>query len=322
MTELIEVAGSFSTIWLGTWFASSLVLVAAYPLLRTKLTQWHPAIAANFLLLLLSFPFLLSLSSSLLLFMPAIENLLVSDHCHENCQAHLPLVEIPWLTEIGLLLIALVLTVLLRRLLSNLRASRQLHQQLQALSRPSQSGQYSFRLLDNETPFVFTLGWWKNEVYLTSGLQASCSQQDLNIICAHEAAHSARRDNIRLLMANLFLFPLPQVLASSLQQDLHLMIESACDFQAAERHDRLDVAQTLVRVQKMSPRLYPFGTTMIASAFTGAEIEHRVQALVAGREQSIYQHAGLRLSVLMLILFSISLVDPMHHGIETLLSLH
>lgn len=321
MSELIKVIGSFSTIWLATWFSGTLLLASCYPLVRKSLLNWHPAIASNLMLLLLSFPFLLSLSTSLLLFMPAIEDLLVSAHCHENCQAHLPLVEIPWLTEIGIGLIALVLVTLTRRLQNNLRTTRELEAQLEPLAQARTQDRFNYQLLDNTTPFVFTLGWWRNEVYLTSGLQAHCSPKDLHIICAHEAAHSARRDNIRLLVANLFLLPLPGKLAKLLLADLHLFIESACDFRAADEHDRLDVAETLVRIQKISPGQCPLAGTTIASAFTGAEVALRVQALVNGRQQSFYQRAGFQISVVLLVLFSIGLVDPLHHGIETLLSL-
>mgnify|MGYP000624782322 FL=1 len=318
MTELLKVSGSFATVWLLTWFSCALLLATCYPLLRPQLMRWHPAIASNLLLLLLAFPLLLSLSTAALIFLPLFEFALVSDHCHDNCAAHSPLIEIAGLAETGLLLTLMIACFLCYRLLLNLRVSRNLQRQLRHLT--TDCG--SYRLLDSEQAFVFTLGWWRNEVYLTSGLQSRCTEDDLAIILAHEYAHSRRRDNVRLLAAMLFNLVLPGSLGKQMQDDYHLLIESACDFAAAEGRDRLSVAETLLKIQKLSPDQWQFGKDVILSALTGSEVELRVRALIHGRNESLAQQASLQLSFLMLVFASISLVDPLHHGIEILLMLN
>lgn len=317
MTELLKVLGSFATVWLATWFACALLLAICYPVVRPLILRWHPAVASNLLLLLMAFPLLLSLSTAILMFLPLFDSALVSAHCHDNCAAHSPLIEIPGLAETGLALTLLIAGFLIYRLLLNLRVSKRLQSQLVHLT--SDEGDY--RLLDNQQPFVFTLGWWRNEVYMTRGMREKCSAQDMAVILAHEQAHSRRRDNIRLLAAMLFNLILPGRLGALLHDDLHLLVESACDFEAAKHYDALDVAETLLKIQKLSPEHWQIGSSAILSAFTGAEVELRIKALVHGRHESVFQQASLQLSFLVLILASINLVDPLHHGIEILLML-
>lgn len=318
MTEFLHVAGSFAIVWLGLWFALAAVLALVYPLLRASLMSWHPAVANNLLLLLLAFPFLLSLSCTLFLFLPAFETVLVARHCHDSCGTHLPLIDNPELAILGLSLVLTIACLLGYRLWINLRVSGQLKRQLAHLS--ENKGDY--RVLDNDSPFVFTLGWWRNKVYVTSGLQRRCDDQDMQVILAHEQAHSRRRDNVRLLTAMLFTLVLPARLARLLNEDLHLLIESACDFAAAEDFGDLNVAETLLKIQRLSPAQWELGKTVIVSAFTGSEIEQRVKALVHGRQLSVMQQAGFQLSLFVLLLASLMLVEPLHHGVEVLFALH
>ena len=123
------------------------------------------------------------------------------------------------------------------------------------------------------------------------------------------------------ITAMLFTLVLPKRLAAQLLEDLHLLIESACDFAAAKRFGELNVAETLVKVQKLSPARWQLGSQVILSQFNGAEIERRVRALVQGRQESPMQYAGLQLSLLLLIVASLGLVEPLHHSVEILLGL-
>ena len=318
MNETLQLIGSFATVWLLTWLLCLMALAGACALLRNSLRRWHPALAANLLLILLAFPFLLSLTTTALLFLPGTEAALVSAHCHDDCQAHAPLIGIPWLAEIGLLLILLITLNMARHLIGNLRAASRLRAQL-ALVEQSGDG---YRLLDDPQPFVFTLGWWRNLIYITRGLLEECSAEELAIILAHEQAHVRRRDNVRLLLARLFLLPLPRPLRKRLFADLHLLIESACDFDAARLHGSTEVAAALLHVQKLVPARRQIQTYSIASAFTGAEVAQRIHALLEAPSASRWQQVGLQLSVLTLILMSFGLVDPLHHGIELLIGMH
>lgn len=318
MSQVLTLTGSFATVWLATWLLCCLLLLAVYPLLRRRLLAAHPALASNLLLLLLAFPFILSLLSTLLLFSPALENNLVSEHCHENCQAHVPLVEIPGLAELGLLMIAVIMALLLGKLIYNLRTARRLMAQLSACA--TRSGE--FELLADDTPFVFTLGWWRNRIFMTRGLLERCNDDDVAIILAHENAHARRKDNLRLLSARLFLLVLPGFVAQRFYEDLHKTTESACDFEAAKSHSGVDVADALLKIHKLVPSHAAYGDATISSAFTGAEVEYRIRALLDDRRLGRLQRYFAQACALALLVLSTLLVDPLHHSVELLLHVH
>jgi Zn-dependent protease with chaperone function len=318
MIDLLRISGSFATTWLILWLCSAWLLMLVYPLPRRQLLKWHPAVASRILLLLLAFPFLLSLGTTVMLFLPVTESNLVSPHCHESCQTHMPLLGSVWLGSIGLLLIFSILFVAQRKLLFNIRTARKLMTDLLRLGKDT--GRW-YQLPDSQ-PVIFTLGWWKNRIFVTEGLLRECDIKDIDIILLHELAHGRRCDNLRLLLARLFLLVLPATFAASVYKDLHFLTESACDFAAAEEYGDLEVAETLLRVQRLVPVNSAYFKNGLVSAFTGAEIEQRIKSLVAGRTQFSSLQYGQSLCLLALALLSFMLVDPMHHGVEWLLSLH
>lgn len=318
MTEILEFAGSFATVWVLLWFLFALLLALFYPRLNDRLLAWHPAHASNMLLLLLACPLLLSFSCTLFLFLPVLDAALVSTHCHDDCATHVPLISIPEVAMLGLGIITAVLAVFLIKIVKNLRSTLRLQKQLLALSRPD--GDYL--ALEDKQPFVFTLGWWKNQIYVTEGLKQHCSNEELDVVLAHEKAHTRRYDNIRILLATVFTSVLPGKFSRLILDDFHLMIESACDFEASERFGQLKVAETLLKIQKLSPSHCIVGSAVISTAFTGAEVEQRIRALIQGRELSKVQQLSIRLSLFALIAVSLGLVQPLHHGVEFLFALN
>lgn len=318
MTDFLLIGGSFASIWLLSWLASASLLLCVYPMIGRWLQRCHPAVASRLLLLLLAVPFFLSLATTILLFLPIAETSLVSAHCHESCQVHMPLLTSVWLGGTGLLVVFMIACVLLRKLLFNLRTAKKLMTHLLSLGKRKA---HWYQLPDDQ-PVVFTLGWWRNKVFMTEGLLRQCSAEDIDIILHHELEHGLRRDNLRFLLARMFLLILPERFARRLYEDLHFYTESACDFAAAEEYGELDVAQTLLRVQKLVPRGFSYMDNDLVSAFTGAEVERRVRNLAGGLGH--FSKLQLRQSVFLLGLAMLSfvLVDPMHHGIEWLLRLY
>lgn len=318
MTDLLLIAGSFASIGLLLWFVSLFLLLLVYPLLRRQLAKWHPATASRLLLVLLAIPFLLSLSTTVLLFLPVAEGSLVSAHCHDSCQAHLPLIESVWLGGAGLFILFVLACNILSKLLFNMRTAKKLMAHL--MSSGKDAGKW-YQLAD-EQPFVFTLGWWRNRIFVTEGLLERCDDEDIAIVLQHELAHGKRLDNLRLLLARMLLSILPQRFTHKLYEDLHLFTESACDFAAAEVYGELEVAETLLRVQRLLPAEFKYLDSQLVSAFTGAEVEQRVRNLAAGAGQFNEMQFGQSICLIAFALLSFVLVDPMHHGIEWLLRLH
>ncbi len=317
MAYLLLIGGSFASIWLLLWLVSASLLLCVYPFPYSRLCSWHPATASRLLLLLLAVPFFLSLSTTVLLFLPIADTSLVSAHCHESCQAHMPLLDSLWLGGAGLLILLLMAGAILHELMLNVSTAKVLMTLLMSLG--TRTGCW-YQLPDAQ-PMVFTLGWWRNRIFVTEGLLRQCDARDIDIILHHEMAHVQRFDNLRLLLARMFLLILPPRFTARVYDDLHLYTESACDFAAAEKFGELDVAQTLLRVQKLVPTEFSYFNRELASAFAGAQVEQRIRNLTAGVGQFDRLQFGQSICLLALVLLSFALVNPMHHGIEWLLQL-
>ena len=119
---------------------------------------------------------------------------------------------------------------------------------------------------------MFTMGWLKSSIFITEGLLKLCSSKDIDIILEHEKAHARRRDNLRLLLGRLLVLVVPPLLAKKFTNDLQLLTEAACDFSTAQKHGALNVAETLLRIQRLSPQRYSYLDKAMVSSFTGSEV--------------------------------------------------
>ena len=312
---MINSVGTFASIWLALWLALSALFVLVYPLLRTTLLNLHPRHGSTLLLAYWVLPFAAALLSTVILFMPPAETLLVQAHCHADCASHAPLIDSAALAGFGIALGTLVLLVLLWRFVTTLRRSRQLHAQFDVLGR-RRGAWYE---MDSDCPLVFTLGWWRPRIYLSSGLREACTAQDLDIILHHERAHQERRDNLRLLVARLCCAILPGPLSRRVLADLQVVTEQACDFRAAERCGPLAVAETLLKIKRLllsCPALLP----QDALAFAERDVETRIKALLLASSRVTLQRWQL---ILLLVLGSallIAMIGPLHHGSEWVIS--
>lgn len=310
----LQEAGSFAATWLLSWFLLYLLLWVGYPLLRRHLTAWHPTTASNVVLALLSLPFLVSLFATVLVFSPLLEQNLITAHYHgSTCEEQLALLESPWAIGGVLGLTALAVLAMSGKFLAQTISANRLRTRLLLLG--ERRGEWV--LLPNSERLVFTLGWLENTIFITEGLRRECSEQELAIMLGHEQEHVRRRDNLRLLVSRLLLLIVPAPLARQFSDDLQLFTEASCDFAAAERHGRCDVAQTLVRIQRLVPQRFHYFNATLASAFTGSEVERRVMLLLEGTHGSMLKFAPL-IYLLALCLLSLLLVDPLHHGVEWL----
>lgn len=313
MPTMLEEAGSFSLVWLLLWATLTLVFGSAYFLLRNKLMNLHPAHSSALILTYWASPTLLSLLLSILLFYPQSGLLLISPHCHSNCGEHAPVLQAGVLGLAGLSIIAAILLALMTRFLMMLLTGKRIRRQLDQLAerRPGYS-----ELMSSDRA-VFTLGWWRPRIYISSGLLANCSDRQLAVIIDHEIAHRHRKDNLRLLLGNVFSLALPPVWRRIMQHDLHLTSELACDFASATRHGRIQVAETLVHVGRL---LKPKMNSGLVTGINGADLKLRVQTLLthAGRAPlSRWQLLGLAMIIAASVLI---VLNPLHHGLEWLVT--
>lgn len=313
-SDMIDSIGTLCLIWLVLWLVLTLILRILYPLLRPALFRLHPAHGSQGLLLLWSAPLVLSLITTLLLLMPALAGLLIEPHCHGDCAPHIPTTSISMLAWSGFGLAALVVVGLTGHLAKGLWRGVRMRRQFDALS----SRRPGYRLLDASEPAVFTLGWWHPRVYVSRGLLAGCSEDELAIILAHEQSHRQRRDNLRLLLGRIFTQVLPHAWRRTVVHDLHLLCEQSCDFAAAQRYGSLSVAQTLVQIGRVLRRS---ATPLQGVSFDGSDLQHRVHALLgldSRRLLSGWQITSLAVFACLAVLLA---VEPLHHGAEWMIDL-
>lgn len=306
---MINTIGTLCLIWLVLWLALTWVLRALYPLLRPALFRLHPAQGSQMLLLLWSAPFVLSLITTLLLLMPALDGLLIDPHCHGDCAPHAPSTQAGALAWGGFALAVFAAAGLSWHFAIGLWRGVRMRRQFDALS----SRQTGYRLLDASEPAVFTLGWWRPRVYVSKGLLAGCSVEELAVILAHEQAHRRRRDNLRLLLGRVFSLVLLPAWRRPVLHDLHLLCEQSCDFAAAKHYGSLSVAQTLVQVGRV---LHRSAAPMQGVSFDGSDLQNRVHALLREDSRHLlsrWQLATLAIAAGLAVLLA---VEPLHHGAE------
>lgn len=320
MTDLImhylRHASSFAATWLMCWFLLYLLLWGAYPALRRFLMNLHPATASSAVLALLLLPFLTSLIATALVFTPLLEKNLITSHYHSpDCEDRFPLLQSGLAIGGVLLFTAGALCGILGKFFSQLLFSLKLEAKLAILGEK----RAEWYVLPHRERLVFTMGWWRNTIFITEGLLKQCSSAELDIILEHERAHARRKDNLRLLAGRLLVLILPGFLSKRIAQDLQLFTEAACDFSTARKHGPLNVAETLLRIQRLSPqRVSYFGNTLV-SAFTGSEVEGRVRLLLEGNTNAHASRFRPLLYLVVLLVVSVLLVDPLHHGVEWVL---
>jgi len=306
---MINTFGTLCLIWLVLWLMLTLVLRAFYPLLRPGLFRLHPAHGSNLLLLLWSAPFVLSLMTTLLLLLPTLGGLLLEPHCHGNCAPHVPTTSTSILAWTGFGLAVAAAIGLLWHFLAGLLRGVRMRRQFDALS----SRESGYRLLDAEEPAVFTLGWWRPRVYVSSGLLSGCSSEELAIILVHEQAHRRRRDNLRILIGRVFCLVLPGAWRQIVVHDLHLLCEESCDFAAARDYGSLSVAQALVQIGRVLRRST---APLQGVAFDGSDLHARVHALLRLDSRRLLSYRQVVTLLVVAALSVVLAVEPLHHGAE------
>lgn len=148
-------------------------------------------------------------------------------------------------------------------------------------------------------------------VVLSEGARARVAPSTLEIALAHERAHVARHDVVRQSLARVLasIQPSPEWMLEALA----IARERACDERAALEHDRVDVAEALVRFaraadQDLPPAMLGFGPEVL---------EARVRALL---EEPIATPSRAITLALAATLGALALGAPfVHHALETLL---
>ncbi len=322
--------GSPLALWLGVAALLGAATVAAVtasvlPLLASTLARTAPARRARMLTALCLAPLATGLALALACLLPSLYAALwpALDHCTQHADEHLhlclvhPPAAVLGLTArgVGVAGIVLVLVRAVPGLLRGWRAQRVLARLRDASTQADLMG---VRNVDSDAVFSFASGLLRPDIYLSRGLRERLDPAHLAAVLEHERAHVRRRDVLRRYAARVGALWHAPGIAVSLLAALDLACEEACDAEAAERlGDRVQVAQAIVAVARLGPRLPPAVAATVVG-FGAETLTHRVVTLLEAPPPEPTS-ARWRLSATLVAL--VLLAPVLHHATETVLSL-
>lgn len=235
-------------------------------------------------------------------------------HSHDHIHACLNTAEqgaLPvWHGAVALLAIVIAMVSLVR----TLATERRLQRRLQALIKLS-NGQGRFRRLHDARAVALAVGGGEPAVLLSSGLLNSLNPHQRRIVLAHESAHLRHGDPRRNRLVVLFLALSIPPLAKRLRTVWENALEEAADDAVAQRFNRFDVAETLLRVLCLQ-QLHLKGAQSVNSGDTQA----RIQRLIALHQADPTTRRWFEWTCLLVLPAMLVVVLVQHHAIETLLS--
>jgi Zn-dependent protease with chaperone function len=182
--------------------------------------------------------------------------------------------------------------------------------------------------IDSDFPVVSLAGVKRPRLFVSSRVMASCTQEELAGILAHEAAHHRSGDNLkRMLMRFCPDFLAWTSTAKLMERTWSVSSDLAADESAAgtDADARTNLASAIVKVARLAiGRSFP--PEILASAFyRGESIDRRVRSLVAepsGASERRYGWAWIAAGICVLSLaLEPKVLDQVHRVTETVVHL-
>ena len=307
--------------------ATSVVAQISFCLSRRWLYKQEPVQRGRILLALGYAPTIFPLVLIGIIFIPSLLTLLgfANDHCLSHggfhfhlCFQHPPEFLInPWLLFISLLVL-LIAFIKTGFVVFEILKLSSIYQQIRFSSELDPSRQ--FRIIESDKIIACSMGLAQGEIILSSSLLKNLSEQEVQIILTHEQNHISQKHSLKLLFASLFNLFYLKAISARLISDIILANEQSSDNVAASQsgHDRLLVAKTILKVQKL---LGDNKSNMqLISNFSNDHIERRIRYLAdlnchsQKRKKFILGYLGFAMVVSTFIYYH----NSIHHYIETM----
>lgn len=148
---------------------------------------------------------------------------------------------------------------------------------------PERAGREAVHVVETAEPLVAVIGAWRPRIVATESVRAACDAEEFHAVLAHEAAHLAARDNLKLLLLTaapdaLALTPL----AATLTERWRAAAEREADQRATggDLGRRLALASALIKVARLAKgREAPHPALGMPAA--ADDVPGRVRALLA-----------------------------------------
>ncbi|GAC08328.1 M56 family metallopeptidase [Paraglaciecola chathamensis] len=174
---------------------------------------------------------------------------------------------------------------------------------------------HTFTRLETNIPLAFTAGGFRPRVYLSSGLIARFTPQQLHCILAHEVAHKTHRDPLQTWVFSLMSAWYPSALRREMRQAFELATEMKADAVAGRETGALNVASALVAYGKSDTRWQ----LPMVMGFGQHGVSLRVKNLI--QPAKLNAHVPLVVSGTALAVLAANLLsmDSLHHYIELII---
>jgi Zn-dependent protease with chaperone function len=180
-------------------------------------------------------------------------------------------------------------------------------------------------IVETAAPIVAVVGTWRPCIMAARSVLRACDADEFRQVLAHEAAHVAAGDNLKLLL----LVACPDVLAwlpvgTAIAARWRIATEYAADERAAgaDARRRVDLASALVKVARLTARA-PVPQPALSLSVAADDVEGRVRRLLApprGETKSYVLRRAL-LAALCVPVAGVPLYATVHHALETLIAL-
>lgn len=180
-------------------------------------------------------------------------------------------------------------------------------------------------LAESADPLVALIGAWRPRIVATESVRAACSREEFQAVLAHEAAHRAAWDNLKLLL----LIAAPDALAltplaAALTERWRSAAEYAADQRATagNRARRLALASALIKVARLvRGRSTPQAALEMPVAMD--DVPGRVRALLAPPARPLRARilAALAGALVLIPLIALPRYAQLHELIEQLVTL-
>lgn len=305
-------------------------IAVAYPRVAKYLRPLSPGACANFLSLLCVLPVFATAALLLAALLPSMLEVfdLSTDHCEGHSEGHLHfcLVHLPPLVANAVLLLAAgaglaALAWMFVQVLKDVFTAAKFRAMLRA--HPVASRLETATVLDSALPLAFSCGFLRPQVFLSTGLLQTLTEEERAMVLAHEESHARRYDSIRLLLARaLSVVYLPRT-RSVLLGDLQLACEQASDAAAARASgNAAGVAALLLKIERLYHPHFAFGTPLVPGVLgtTASSLPARITVLL---EPAATRPASISLPAcwILLAVLLLAVHDGVHDGLEHVLAI-
>ena len=246
----------------------------------------------------------------------------IDDHCtvHLQDHPHFCFEHLPQFILGASESITAIFAILTFAYVTIFKLSSQIHQHEKAgLLRRLIAGKRKVRLLKNNQPLAFTVGIRQPIIVLSDGIKQCLSRRQQRIVVAHEIAHVRNKDVLKNALFE-FLLCL-HIFRYSLRNKWHLNTETRIDEQVANRFQRWEIAEVLVKLQRYTTKHFKAENYPIS--ITGADTQLRILRLLQTYSQTHRKNTSKKIDlVLIACVASLPIIlIANHHAVETLLGL-